>query len=114
VDLDFQSQTVIRVSPLTSTPPTNPTPTIILDILAVDLIWDGVVTRVNIITIATSIGVTKDPTTITRAIAKAVSETTNVTATIIIIGNINTRAIKDVIIEGKLNTMTNEEMCRKN
>jgi len=73
-----------------------------------------VVTRDNIATITTSVGVTIDPTTITRDIAKAVSEATNVATTINTMGSINTGATRDVISEGKLIAMINEEMCRNN
>jgi hypothetical protein len=103
VDSVYQSQITIPVSRLTHTPSTNPTPIIILDIFAVGHIWDGVVTRVHITTKTTSIGITIDQITITKAIAKNITEVISVTATIITKEAIKTEVTRDAISEGKMN-----------
>jgi hypothetical protein len=98
----YQFQIIIPVTRLTHTAPINPPPTIILDILAVGLIWDGVFTRVNITTITTNVGVTIGQITITKAIEIDITEATSVVTTISTRGIINTKAIGDVSGEGKL------------
>ena len=90
----------IQDSRLTHTPPTNPTPTIILDTLAVSLIWDGVVIRVN--TITTNIGINTNPIAITKSIEIAITEAISVVATTNTTETINTKASGDITVEGKL------------
>ena len=101
MDSVYQSQIAIPVSRITHTLTTNPTPTIILDILVVGHILDGGVTKVNTTT-TTSIGVTIGQITITRAIEIIITEATSVDTIINTKGTINTKATGDVTGEGKL------------
>jgi hypothetical protein len=91
----------IQDSRITHTLTTNPTPTIILDILAVGHILDGGITKVNTATTTTSVGVTIGQITITKAIEIIITEATSVDTIINTKGAINTKATGVVTGGGK-------------